>query len=169
MSSEIENAIAANVIVAPATVLSTARALATVEVTPSGRSAPCKSSRLSIQIVTAAPTMLTSTPTIGTKNRLTRIRSTSELRRRRIRPVRPGRHPGAGNFLAGKVFPVASEAEWRWLRLMQNPLEREPAASWRSARSPTRCDVERSSGRHRGVGHLVPRVHRHGLGFRPSQ
>ena len=87
MSSEIEKAIAANVIVAPATVLSTARALATVEVTPSGRSAPCKSSRLSIQIVTPAPTMLMTTATIGTKNRLTRIRSTSELRRRRIHPV----------------------------------------------------------------------------------
>jgi len=87
MSSEIENAIAANVIVAPAMVPSTARALATVEAAPSGRSAPSKSSRLSIQIVTNAPTMLASTPTIGTKNRLTRIRSISELRRRRIRLV----------------------------------------------------------------------------------
>ena len=87
MSSEIENAIAANVIVAPATVLSTARALSTVEVAPSGRSEPRKSSRLSIQIVTIAPTMLMSTPTTGTKNRLTRIRSISELSRRRIPPV----------------------------------------------------------------------------------
>ncbi len=37
MSSEIENAIAAKLMVAPATVLSTALALSTVEVNPSGR------------------------------------------------------------------------------------------------------------------------------------
>src|SRR5665811_1041855 len=99
MSSEIENAIAANVIVAPATVLSTTRALATVEVTPSGRSAPRNSSRLSIQIVTTAPTMPMSTPTTGTKNRLTRIRSLSELSRRRIRPVWHRRHPCSRRLL----------------------------------------------------------------------
>ena len=87
MSSEIENAIAANEIVAPATVVSTARALFTVEVTPNGTSPPCRSSRLSIQIVTEAPTRPMSTPTIGTKNRLIRIRSISELSRRRIQPV----------------------------------------------------------------------------------
>ena len=87
MSSEIENAIAANEIVAPATVVSTARALATVEVTPNGTSLPRRSSRLSIQIVNAAPTMLMTTPITGTKNRLARTRSISEFSRRRIHPV----------------------------------------------------------------------------------
>ncbi len=100
MSSEIENAIAANVIVAPATVLSTARALVDRRGDPERQiGALADSSRLSIQIVAAAPTRLMSTPTIGTMNRLTRIRSISELSRRRIRPVWPHRHPRSGSLL----------------------------------------------------------------------
>ena len=87
ISSEIENAIAANVIVAPATVLSTERALSTVEAAPNGRSLPRRSSRRSSHVMITAATMPMSTPANGTRNRLTRTRSISELIRRRIRPV----------------------------------------------------------------------------------
>ncbi len=75
VSSDTENAMPATVIVAPATVLSTARALWTVEVKPSGsRLAPLPraSSRASPAWPSTIPAM---TQAIGTTNRLPRSRS----------------------------------------------------------------------------------------------
>ena len=85
MSSEIEKAIPAKVMVAPATVLSTALALSTVDVNPSGRSVAgsrCRSRSRATSPKAMAPT----TASIGKKNRLARTRSSNELSRRRIAP-----------------------------------------------------------------------------------
>jgi hypothetical protein len=81
MSSETENAIAANVIVAPAIVLNNARALSTVDVNTSGNwldpSSSCRSTRRLIAASAIAP----KTEIIGTTNRLDRRRSPNDLSR----------------------------------------------------------------------------------------
>jgi hypothetical protein len=84
INSETEKAMPAKEIVAPAITPSRVLALSTVEVNPSGRSASVVSTRRSTASAARPRTVATITATIGTKNRLERSRSSSELIRRFI-------------------------------------------------------------------------------------
>ena len=83
-SSDTEKAMPATVMVAPATVVRTARALSTVEVMASGRDAFPSVMRVSISRPTRPSATARPTKSMGMKNRLVRRRSTSAERRTSI-------------------------------------------------------------------------------------
>src|SRR5680860_1116595 len=79
MSSDTENAMPANAIVAAAIVLNNARALLTVEVNPKGRSVPLMSMWRSNARLANPKVIEPNTASIGTKNKLARNRSNHAL------------------------------------------------------------------------------------------
>ena len=118
INSDTEKAIAANEIVAPAITPSNVRALSTVEVNPNGRSAREVSTWRSTASNPKPSTVAAITASIGTKNKLERSRSTSELTRKFIEAPRraglaTGFTPYRSRRLVGRLQGMPARAHVR--------------------------------------------------------
>ncbi len=96
VSSDTEKAMPAKVMVAPATVLSTARALSTVEVSPSGSLSAPEPMELSSRMPSSPSTIAAMTKSIGTTKRLPRTRSANADAPSFIGPKSPRTTAGLG-------------------------------------------------------------------------